>query len=409
MSSHTLMAVGVIVVGIIVAAFGASKTRRSWQERQAVSAATAASADSLRAGQGPVELRGTAHTAEHSFTSPLTQQECVAYRLVKEERQRRNSHNDNDVHIGDHEFQAGEDDHHNHDNYEWRTTHEEEAGAPFWLDDGAGRTLVDGASADLDMEKSYEVDDDDVSQGVGEKVVASVSGMVGGDGGEEEEYEIPEEYAEDLRSSSRHGARYKEWVVHEGEEVYVYGEAVSPDQTPMGRGVGDEMSDAVDSAASDGDDGTSLLGGAIQIGGEALTNPQIRYKSRAINRLPAPDTQNQEEHSEKMESLSEEVQEAAPENPQENPEAGRDMMEKATEMMQQAGAAAEDQLPSTPSLDSANVVVSWGNRAPTFVVSDGGKKSVLRDYSTGILQYVVLTAVGAAAAVGGVAWLLGLI
>jgi hypothetical protein len=85
------------------------------------------------------------------------------------------------------------------------------------------------------------------------------------------------------------------------------------------------------------------------------------------------------------------------------------MMDKATEMMQQAGAAAEDQLPSTPSLDSANVVVSWGNRAPTFVVSDGGKKSVLRDYSTGILQSVVLLAVGVVGTVGGAAWLLGLV
>jgi hypothetical protein len=77
--------------------------------------------------------------------------------------------------------------------------------------------------------------------------------------------------------------------------------------------------------------------------------------------------------------------------------------------MQQAGDAASEALPSTPSLDSANVVVSWGNRAPTFVVSDGGKKSVLRDYSTGIAEYVLLTVVGVAASLGGVAWLLGLV
>jgi hypothetical protein len=321
---------------------------------------------------------------------------------VKREKQR--TYDDNDVDIGE-----PDDDHHdNQPDYEWVTTHEEEAGAPFWVDDGSGRTLVDGATADLDMEKSYEVDQDDVSQDVGEKVVASVSGLVGGEADEEEEYEIPGEYVEDLRNAT-HGARYKEWVVHEGEEVYVYGEAVSPDQTPMGRGVGDQMSDAVDSAVSGGDGGTSLLNGVIEVGGEALTNPQIRYKSRAFSRLPEPDAQNQADHSEKMESLSEEVQQAAPENPQENPEAGRDMMDTATEMLEQAGAAAEDQLPSTPALDSANVVVSWGNRAPTFVVSDGGKESVLRDYSTGILQSVVLLAVGVAATVGGAAWLLGLL
>ena len=404
MSSHILPALGVVLLGLVVTAFGASKSRDSWRERQAVSAASAASAGSIRAGQGPVELRGTAHTAEHSFTSPLTQQECVAYRLMKREKQR--TYNDDDaLEVGE----EGDDHHHEQPDYEWVTTHEEEAGAPFWVDDGSGRTLVDGATADLDMEKSYEVNRDDVSQGVGEKVVASVSGMVGGGGGEEEEYEIPQEYVEDLRSSASRGAIYKEWVVHEGEEVYVYGEAVSPDQTPMGSGVGNERSDAMGSGASDGDDGTSLLGGIIEIGGEALTNPQIRYKPRAISRLPKSDAQNQDEHGEEMESLSEELQEGAPENPRENPEAASDMMDTANEMMQQAGAAAADQLPSTPALESANVVVSWGDRAPTFVVSDGGKKSVLRDYSTGILQSGVLTVVGAAASVGGVAWLLGLV
>ena len=403
MASHTLPAIGLMLVGVLVAAFGAQKVRKSWQERQAVSAASAASAGSVRAGQGPVELRGTAHTAEHSFISPLTQQECVAYKLEKRERQR--THNHNDVDIGEH----GDDHHDNQPEYEWRTTHEEEAGAPFWLDDGSGRTLVDGATADLDMEKSYEVNREDVSQGVGEKVVASVSGMVGGGGGEEEEYEIPQEYVEDLRSSSSHGAIYKEWVVHEGEEVYVYGEAVSPAQTPMGSGVGGGVSDVMGSVASGDGGGLSLLNGVLEVGSEAVSNPKTRYKPRAIQRLPESESQNQQEHTQKMESLSEEVQQTAGQNPQNNPEAAQNMMNKATEMMQQAGAAAKDQLPSTPALESANVVVSWGNRAPTFVVSDGGKKSVLRDYSTGILQYALLTVVGVAAAIGGVAWLLGLV
>jgi hypothetical protein len=400
MTSHTLLAVGVILGGLVVTAFSAAKSRESWQERQAVSAASAASAGSIQAGQGPVELRGTAHAAEHSFTSPLTQQECVAYRLVKEEKQR--THNNNDVDFGE------EDDHHdNQPEYEWVTVRDEESGAPFYVDDGSGRVLVDGATADLNMEQSYEVDKDDVSQDVGEKVVASVSGLVGGGGdSEEESYEIPDEYVEDLRSAT-YGARYEEWVVHEGEEVYVYGEAVSPGQTPMGSGVGNEMSATMGAVGGGGLLGT--LKGLLSAGAEAVSDPKTRYKPRAIQRLPKAEPQNQEVHSEKMESLSEEVQQTAPENPQENPEAAKDMMDKATEMMQQAGAAAEDQLPSTPSLDSANVVVSWGNRAPTFVVSDGGKKSVLRDYSTGILQSVVLLAVGVVGTVGGAAWLLGLV
>ncbi len=398
MSSHTLMAVGVILVGIIVAAFGVQKSRDSWEERQAVSAASAASAGSIQAGQGPVELRGTAHTAEHSFTSPLTQQECVAYRLVKREKQR--THHDNQPEIGE----EGDDHHHDQPDYEWRTTREEEAGAPFWADDGSGRTLVDGATADLDMEQSYEVDRDSVSEGVGEKVVSLVGG-----GDDDGSYEIPPEYVDELRSASSHGAVFKEWVVHEGEEVYVYGEAVSPDQTPLGSGVGNGMADAMGSVTSGDGGGLSLLNGVLEVGADAVSNPQTRYKPRAMQRLPEPNPQNQDEYSEKMESLSEEAQQTAEQDPQNNPEAAQDMMDTATEMMQQAGAAAKDQLPSTPALDSERVVVSWGNRAPTFVVSDGGKKSVLRDYSTGILQYVGLALAGVVVSAGAVAWLLGLI
>jgi hypothetical protein len=38
----------------------------------------------IRAGEGLVDLTGTAHVAEQSFISPITEQECVAYRLRKE-------------------------------------------------------------------------------------------------------------------------------------------------------------------------------------------------------------------------------------------------------------------------------------------------------------------------------------
>jgi hypothetical protein len=77
--------------------------------------------------------------------------------------------------------------------------------------------------------------------------------------------------------------------------------------------------------------------------------------------------------------------------------------------MQQAGSAAADQLPSTPVLDDAPVVVSWGQQAPTFVVSDQGKGAVLRDYSTGVAKYALLSVVGAAVIVGGIAFGLGLV
>ncbi len=401
MTTHLLPALFGAVIGVALAGYGGYSTRNALRERSAVKSAPDATAGTLRAGQGPVELDGTAHAAEYSFTSPLTQQECIAYRFVKEEKQRKHTHQDNDLHLGD------DDDHHdNRPKYEWVTIHEEESGAPFWVDDGTGRTLVDGSTADLDMERSYEVDTDDVKQGIGEKVVASVKGLVGGDS-PEEEHEIPEQYVEELRDGGAHGRRYKEWVVHEGEEVYVYGEAVAPEQTPLGSGVESEMSAAVGAVQSGG----GLLGmltGLVGVGKEAASNPQTRYKPRAIKRLPDPDTEAQDQHRQEVQETAEEVKQMNDQDLQNNPQAARDMMDKATEMMQQAGAAASDTLPPTPALDDAPAVVSWGDQAPTFVVSDQGKGSVLRDYSTGAAKYAVLAIVGIALAVGAVAFGLGL-
>jgi len=422
MSSHTLLVVGAVVVAATVTAYGGYRTRKAWKLRQAISGATTISTGSIRPGEGAVELTGTAEAAEHTFRSPLTDQECVAYRFLKEEKQKKR--------VTDHTSDTNR----RKTKYEWVTIHEEEGGAPFYVDDGVGRSLVDGATAELDMTRSYEVDTDDVTEGIGEKVVATVKGLVGEEP-EDEAYEIPQQYVEELRNAS-YGRRFKEWVVHEGEEVYVYGEAVAPEQTPLGSGLDDEMSAAAD--AMQGGGALSLLKGFVDLGTDAVTDPQTRYKPRAIERLshaqPAQgggdDTDTAEPTDTERNTWAEETTDTerntwaeettdAPDAGQQdqdwqafasqsqqresqNPATAGEMMDQATEMVQQAESAVEDRLPATPSLDGERVVVSWGEQAPTFVVSDKGKGSVLRDYSTDVGKYALLTLVGVAVAVGAV-------
>lgn len=404
MSTHLLLGVGLIVVAVAAGAYGVYKTKRSWQLRQSIAAARSASAASVGPNQGPVELSGSAEAAEYTFTSPLTQQDCVAYRFQKEEKQKKR--------VRDHTS----DDNEYKTKYEWVTVGDEEAGAPFYLDDGVGRILVDGATANLDMERSYEVDTDDVEQGIGEKAVATVKGLVGGET-ESEEYEIPDKYVEELRNTS-YGRRYKEWVVHVGEEVYVYGEAVSPSETPLGSGVEDEMSAAAD--AMQGGGVTGLLTGLVDFGAEAVTDPQTRYKPRAIQRLAhaqttGPDGAGQETGDTVQQSTGQGADTAGSgwdsnagrqdqdwQDFSQQQEAQNPQTEQVTAVVEQAESVAQDRLPSTPALENERAVVSWGQQAPTFVVSDQGKGSVLRDYLTDVLKYGLVALVGVAIAVGAV-------
>lgn len=402
MTSHAISALAVIGIALLVAAFGAYKTRRSWRLRNALKGASQASAGSLRPREGPVELQGTAHAAEHSFISPLTRQECVAYRFIKEERQRtqkrRQDHFDDDE-----EWETRIE-------YEWETIHDEEAGAPFYVDDGTGRTLVDGSTADLDMDRSYRVDTEDVKRGVGEKIVASVKGLVGSKP-VEEDHEIPQEYVDEIRSAGN-SRRYFEWVVNEGEEVYVYGEAVDPEQTPLGSGLDGGVSTGVE--ALRGGLLTSVRG-MVGLATEVVSDPRSRYKPRAVQRLPTPDTDEAQEETQdsdlrrQADQLAEQFGGMAKEEIRDEPGAAGRMQDQMADVAQQAKSTAERALPDTPALDRASVVVSWGERAPTFVVSDQGKGSVVRDYSTGVFRYGLLTLAAAGAVVGAFAWLIGLV
>lgn len=404
MTSHTggLAIWGVVAIAIIIAGFSAYKTRDSWRLRRTIKNATAASPGSIRAGQGPVELSGQAQAAEHTFTSPLTRQECVAYRFVKKERQRRHNNAHDNINLGD------DDDHHNDNQpeYEWVTIHEEEGGAPFYVDDGAGRTLVDGATADLDIEKSYEVDTDEVSQGIGEKIIASVKGLAGG-GGDEESHEIPEEYVDEIRNAGNQ-RRYYEWVVHEGEEVYVYGEAVSPDQTPMGSGGFD-----VAAGAMTGPESGSVLDaikGILGMGVDAATNPTTRYKLRALQRLPDPEI-DEEQSKKRAEQMREQAQQITDgmESTMTGREADESLADRASQMVEQASRIQSESMPDVPAIEGATSVVSWGQKAPTFVISDQGKGSVVRNFSTSVVKYAALTLLFVGVAAGAVAFALGLV
>lgn len=326
MSSHTLVAFGIAALTGFITLGAGLKARHAWQERSALKRAASASANTLRAGQGPVELQGTARAGEHTFTSPLTQQECVAYRFQKQELQTKRV-NDPDP-----------DDHGTETRQEWVTIHDEEAGAPFTLDDGTGEVVVDGATADLDMERSYEVDTGDVTDGIGDKVVAKVKGLMGQESEQQDEHEIPDEYVQEIKNA-HDKRRYREALVHDGEEVYVYGEALRPEQTPHGSQTPQPPEPGL----------LDKIAGMFGIGGDEPGSQDQRRQRR----LPS---------------------------------------------------AEDGTLAETPLLNNARTVISWGVTAPTFVVSDQGKSSVVSDYRNRVLVSGGITLVAAGVTAAAVLW-----
>lgn len=389
MSSHTLWVVAIVLGTAAFGAYGAYKTRQAWDIRSAIVDAGSATAGSLRPGQGAVELHGTAEAAEYSFRSPMTDQECIAYRLVKKKkvRKRRRDHGDDDG---------------TRVRYEWETYEEEEGGAPFYLNDGTGRAVIDGATADLDMEQSYEVSSEDVTKGLGERVFSTIKGLAGAESTEDGP-EIPDHLVKELQQASNE-RRFTEWVVHDGEEVYVYGEAVRSEKTPTGQGLDSELSAA---SGSFFDGPVGILKSMIGIGAEAATNPRTRYKPRAVKRLSAADGSGGMEAATDVETeeLSEQAEQLQNQPQPQSRSQAQEMMGQMTEMFEQGREAIADQMPATPTLDEAGVVVSWGKQAPKFIVSDQGKSAVVRDYTKTVINYVLLTTV--AAAIGIAAILIG--
>jgi hypothetical protein len=308
-------------------------------------------AASIRAGQGRVEVTGTVRVAEQSFTSPLTEQRCVAYRFEKEASLPAKHR---DRHEGERRRTT------------WQTVSVEEASAPFYVEDGGERVLVDGSTADLDMERSYAVETDDLEAGVGERLLATVTGRERD--APEEEREVAGEYVEEIRSASN-PRRYTEWLIHEGEDVRVRGAAVPPEQTPIGSSL-DAGVDGPTEPVSGGLFGT--VKGALGLADEVPADPRARYKPRAIERLPEseePAEHDDEQAAEVWHTVG--MFEGAAEGElSENPDAVQYMLSEARSMTPEEMRVADEAMPDAPALDGARVVISWGDGSSEFVVSD---------------------------------------
>lgn len=312
----------------------------------------AQSPGTIRAGQGTVEVSGTAEVAEQSFTSPLTEQECVAYRFEKEAKLPSKTRNRDE----------GEKRRHT-----WQSIHLEEAGAPFYVADGGERVLVDGSTADLDMDRSFVVETSDFEEGIGDTLLATVTGREAG--GSDKAREVADEYVEEV-ASANNPRRYKEWLIHAGERVTVQGVAVTPEQTPIGSRL-DAGAEGPTEPASSGIVGRIL--GVLGLGDEVPADPRARYKPRAIERLPGEDsdatggtdTRRAQEIRKTVSTF-----EGLPQGElSENPDAVEHMMAEARAMTDEERRIADEAMPDAPALEGARVVISWGKDSE-FVVSD---------------------------------------
>lgn len=153
---------------------------------------------------GTVEIKGDAVPAGETFEAPLSTAECVGYRYVIEE------------------LQDDPDD----EGSEWNTVHTERRMAPFRLDDGTGRVLVDADRAEIKIDRSHEIRSDRVEKGILARLWDRVGRLVGRE--PEPRYpDVPDETLEDVKDSPTGRPRkHKEYAIRTGESVYVFGEAM---------------------------------------------------------------------------------------------------------------------------------------------------------------------------------------
>jgi hypothetical protein len=305
----------------------------------------------VQAGQGRVEVSGTARVAEQSFTSPLTEQECVAYRFEKEAKLP----------------QKGPDRHEDHRRREtWQTVHVGEAGAPFYLEDGGRRILVDGTTADLDVKRSYTVETSDFESGIGERILATVTGR--DSGVPEETREVADEYVEEIAEADNE-RRYTEWLIADGDQVSVRVEAVAPERTSIGSSL-DAGMDGPTNSARGGLVGT--LKSAVGLASEVPADPRARYKPRALERLPEVDRQrtgDDERTADVRKTVA--MFEGVPEGELSgNPDAIQWMREQVMGMTPEELGIADEVMPDVPAFENEQVVISWGQDSDEFVVSD---------------------------------------
>ena len=373
-----MVAIGQVVLGGAIAGVGGgvglTLARREWQTRTELKNAQTAQTGAL--GPGVVELAGAARPAEKTFTSPLTGQECLAYDYTVEKRRTRNRSNEGT-------------------SKRWVTVTDEQRAAPFYVDDGSGQALVDAPVADLELERAYEVDSDDVPSGAIDQVVATVTGDTGPDA------PVTDERLAEIREGGPR-RRYRERLILPGESVYVYGEAMAPrDVGPTGGGVGTAVSSLVTGDASVVEAATTAFGGGRE---------QYRRAKRGGSRQTGA-TPEQQAQIESMRESAQQMQDRQHEDRSElTPEERRQMTEMAQQATSMLGTAGSNAVgPDREVLGSERLVVSRGESIGEFVVSDREKGQVLRSYSTSALQWAVGGAGSVAVGGGLVALGLGLL
>jgi len=376
--------------------------RRYWRRRSELKGAQRAQAGSLR--PGAVELQGQARPATELVTSPLTGRDCLAYEFTVEEKRRQRQREQYDRDGDGHREMKTE--------TKWVEVEHEVRTEPFYVADGSGQAMIDAPAADLELERAYSINSDEATASTTEKVLATVTGGSADDG---EDLPITDKWLEDMRSTGNE-RRYYERLILPNESVYVYGEAMPPNQVGAASG---EISSAIGGLfggdASALDVASSLLSGGPETLRRTSRRDQQSTGARGSQRGQSGAVVDQRDRAE-MEASAERVQELQRRQQQgELTPAEREELQTELQRMQsQAGDvvggmtdAVEDATgPDRELYANERLVVSEGDGVGEFVVSDHGKGDVVSGFTKEALKWGVglLLSVG----VGGYLMLSGL-
>ncbi len=188
-AATAVVGVLLVVAGVVAAGYGYRRRRR----RQAIAAVE--TTDALRVTPGPAEVYGEAVPAESPLRAPFTDEDCVLAEWEIEEWEE----------SGDHSS--------------WRTEGSGTLAAPFHVDDGTGRVLVQPEAATVDLSGPRET----VEVGVDETPPEPIRSFI-------ELEATPGEPDEALIGALDWGTqvgdrRYHQRVLRPGEAAFVHGTA----------------------------------------------------------------------------------------------------------------------------------------------------------------------------------------
>lgn len=178
-----LLVVALLVL-LIAGGFGLAMWRRRWLM------ADLPTSEAAHVFVGMNEVLGTAQPEGQPLVAPYSATECVWYRSVLER-----------------EVQSG------NDQKRWRTEHDEQSEAPFWIEDRTGRVLIRPKGASVDAPQRHRQTHGGKPQRFGR-----LSLLVSLDGG-----------SLSLGSTSMDNHRTTEWYLQPGDPIYLLGEATLRD------------------------------------------------------------------------------------------------------------------------------------------------------------------------------------